>query len=157
MPRAKLGLQGFCKCGNSIKIFKSIPNSGLCRSCAHHKVPDYTFTYTKLCKAAREKGIPNVLTFSEFLTFTRIKNCAYCGDEITWLKKRGTRYNLDRKDNSKGYTLKNCIACCKECNYKKGDKLSYREMIRISNKKETSSDKFEREREEFLVANDLWE
>ncbi len=41
------------------------------------------------------------------------KACHYCG-------KKGPN-GIDRTDNLKGYTKTNCVACCKHCNYVKGD------------------------------------
>ena len=35
------------------------------------------------------------------------------------------KYNLDRKDNSIGYSKNNCVVCCSTCNYIKGDKFTY--------------------------------
>ena len=38
--------------------------------------------------------------------------CSYCGDESN---------SLDRIDSKIGYTLKNCVPCCKKCNTMKWD------------------------------------
>ena len=64
------------------------------------------------------------MTFSEFLEFTKIDKCHYCGNQITWTSHRHNReiyhgYNLDRKDNDDGYTKDNCVVCCEVCNYMK--------------------------------------
>lgn len=39
--------------------------------------------------------------------------CFYCG--------KPAPNGIDRRDNSKGYIKGNCVACCKHCNYAKGD------------------------------------
>ena len=65
-----------------------------------------------------EARYPVQMTFEEFVSFTKINKCHYCGDPVTWLKhmsgKLGRRYrcNLDRTDNQIGYTKDNCVVCC---------------------------------------------
>ena len=55
-------------------------------------------------------------------------NCFYCDIEPSQIRKqRDTRqgffYNvIDRKNNNLGYTLDNCVACCKECNFLKSNR-----------------------------------
>lgn len=52
-------------------------------------------------------------------------NCFYCGRLPSKIKKDKIYYGefvyngIDRKDNSKGYTLDNCVSCCEFCNYTK--------------------------------------
>ena len=46
--------------------------------------------------------------------------CIYCGDVSP---------GLDRKDNSKGHTIDNCVPCCKECNVSRMDNFTYDEMV----------------------------
>ena len=53
-----------------------------------------------------------------------IDKCYYCGNfpytMCTACKIPGFYYNgIDRVDNSKGYTINNCVTCCKKCNYMK--------------------------------------
>lgn len=49
--------------------------------------------------------------------------------------KIGTRtrgaYNLDRKDNSKGYSIKNCVVCCTVCNLTRGNRFTYEQFLEI--------------------------
>lgn len=55
-------------------------------------------------------------------------DCYYCGKKpsLEHKKKSGKvdlLYNgLDRRNNELGYTLENCVTCCKECNYFKKDR-----------------------------------
>lgn len=64
------------------------------------------------------------LTYNEFVFFTQIGCCHYCGgSNIVW--------NLDRKDNTQGYSFDNVVVCCKECNMMKRDWLSYEEFKAI--------------------------
>jgi hypothetical protein len=49
--------------------------------------------------------------------------CFYCEAEpsaTTSKKYRGSVANgIDRVDNTKGYTIANCVSCCRRCNYAK--------------------------------------
>ncbi len=54
------------------------------------------------------------------------KSCYYCGAYPTLRSKPNKSYNgaclangIDRVDCNKGYILKNCVPCCKHCNYAK--------------------------------------
>jgi 5-methylcytosine-specific restriction endonuclease McrA len=71
----------------------------------------------------------STLTYEEFVTFTASDKCHYCWSPIAWsefdIAKNGTRYNLDRKDNSRGYDVDNLVVCCKDCNAAKGSRYDY--------------------------------
>ena len=49
-------------------------------------------------------------------------DCHYCGLPAAESNRaRDLRYNgVDRKDNTKGYTLENSVPCCGRCNIAKG-------------------------------------
>lgn len=63
------------------------------------------------------------------------QNCYYCGTppkQKSWprykgLKNRNKKYlvywynGIDRKNSDLGYSVKNCVPCCKTCNYFKRD------------------------------------
>jgi hypothetical protein len=95
-------------------------------------------TFLKMYKrSAYKRGIKFILTPEEFMEIIH-KNCYYCDDVPTEkplrkalkndaiLKNRTISVNgIDRKDNSIGYTIVNCVPCCKTCNFMKrnmGDK-----------------------------------
>ncbi|MBA7588270.1 hypothetical protein ES708_30324 [subsurface metagenome] len=68
------------------------------------------------------------------------KNCHYCkikeGDFIPiwrgkFYKNRGERLELERKDNKKGYSKKNCVLACAICNNAKSDKFTYEEFKEV--------------------------
>ena len=61
----------------------------------------------------------------ESLGLTEEKKCHYCGAEL-----RG--YNLDRKDNTKGYSKENCVVCCGTCNKARGNWFTYEEFLLLS-------------------------
>lgn len=81
-------------------------------------------------------------------TFKRLikSNCLYCGVSPKQ-EHNGLIYNgIDRVDNSKGYDIENCIACCGICNRAKGtmsrsDYESY--LTRIVNHLKHETEAFE--------------
>jgi hypothetical protein len=89
------------------------------------RLEPYRYLYNKLKREASKRQYSFSLTFNQFKRFTKITKCHYCGETVTWLphKKHGARqgYNLDRKDNSKGYSMKNSAVCCYRCNLFKKD------------------------------------
>jgi hypothetical protein len=135
-----------CDCGSE-PVIKSRRNlvEGYTKSCGclrralHSEVP-YYWIYRVLVKGVNEKRYHdftgNIMSFDDFLTFTKTDKCHYCGEKIIWsehttYKERNInrKYNLDRKDNNIGYTKDNCVVCCSLCNYVKGRHLSYDEMM----------------------------
>jgi len=96
----------------------------------------YEHTYLTLKRAAAFRKRTISLTFEEFLEFTYVRECHYCGAPITWTEystNKGGRhnqaYNLDRKDSVLGYTKDNCVVCCARCNYGKSDRFTYEEWV----------------------------
>jgi len=93
--------------------------------------------YNVLIGRAKTRNIFVSLTYEEFLEFTTIDTCCYCGKEIVWNPhqfykgSQKQRYNLDRKDCSGGYTKDNCVVCCSDCNFTKGNRFSYDEMLKL--------------------------
>jgi hypothetical protein len=75
------------------------------------------------------------LSYEDFLVFTKEKFCLYCQSPITWAEfnpqKFGQNYNLDRVDNSKGYSNDNCIVCCTSCNMRRGDRFTHSQFLEI--------------------------
>lgn len=96
----------------------------------------YEALFNLLIHAAKHRGIPADLTYEQFLIFTSITSCHYCGEVVSWKKydvsRRGHRYNLDRKDNGAPYTSDNLVVCCKRCNYAKGRWFSYEEWMAMT-------------------------
>lgn len=82
---------------------------------------------------ANKKGLSFELTTDQF-TKLIFSPCFYCGrvgaqicyEDKIWKK---IKYNgIDRKNSNIGYTLENCVTCCKTCNYGKRD-LPFDEWI----------------------------
>ena len=71
--------------------------------------------YNRYFSRAAEKDLEFVLTKEQFIKFT-LENCYYCNKENSESHNNG----IDRKDNKIGYIIKNCVSCCRECNYMKG-------------------------------------
>ena len=94
----------------------------------------YESLYNHLLAVARLKKPPDLvtLTFEDFVKLTEIKTCSYCQDPVTWAEfnwhKNGAQYNLDRKDNSVGYTRDNVAVCCMPCNRTKAHRFSHDEF-----------------------------
>jgi hypothetical protein len=82
---------------------------------------------------ARYYDIPVLLTYEEFLEFTKINECHYCGEPVIWTKynlnnRRSCATNLDRKNNLLGYSTDNCVVSCLPCNKTKGNRFTYEEF-----------------------------
>lgn len=60
---------------------------------------------------ARSRKLPFDLTFDDFCFYWQ-KPCYYCNSEIVTI-------GIDRVDNSKGYSINNCVPCCAQCNIAK--------------------------------------
>lgn len=113
-------------------------HSGKCKSCAI-KGEEYKFIYTELKKTKNHKHKEFTLTFEEFKIIISNNFCHYCGRELIfhkhsrdWGKNLTRAYQLDRKDNSIGYTFENSIPCCWTCNRLKSDIFTYNEFILLS-------------------------
>lgn len=122
-----------CECGNIRIIAAHNLRSKKTESCGHERnLPDYKRIYNLLVCNNKNRVECN-LTFEEFLEFVPIKECHYCCKSVQW-KPHGIQYsyNLDRKDNNKGYLKENCVVCCKRCNYSKGDRYTYEEWYEMN-------------------------
>lgn len=56
------------------------------------------------------------------------QNCSYCGKAPSQRSRTYTYNGIDRMDDSKGYMPSNVVPCCYECNFIKGNRLTYNEM-----------------------------
>ena len=73
--------------------------------------------------------------FIKWYTFQE-KKCVYCGIEEARIEKdfmcwSGTRLQIDRKDNKKGYEKNNIVLACPVCNFIKGNYFTFKEMLEI--------------------------
>lgn len=133
----------FCECGNTKKVENSNLIAGNVTSCGCSKAArlkklhegnikeDIAFNYVlhDYQYAAKKRKHEFLLTEEQFRHLTQ-QNCFYCGVEPKQIKnKNGNHvfkrssfvYNgIDRKDNHRGYTVENCVPCCRICNVAKG-------------------------------------
>lgn len=95
----------------------------------------YEALYRYFLRMAERVNHTVELSYEEFLGFVSIDECHYCGSLISWVKSTQSReslsYNLDRKDNSHGYSVSNCVVCCTRCNLSKGNRFTYDEWKKI--------------------------
>lgn len=143
-----------CSCGKICSVISRslVHNRTKSCGCLHsdsvRKIP-YYHLFTSMKRRSKRVNRICSLTFDEFLEFIKTSQCHYCGDKVTWWKHNDNgnkqRYNLDRKNNGKGYTKQNCVVCCPRCNRMKGS-LTYDEFyeftlpIRQSRKTKCSCD-----------------
>ena len=140
-----------CKCGTEKEVLLKNYKNGKSKSCgcynreittgrpsSHRKAfgeSDFQFLFNVYKRGARVRNFEFSITREEFRTLTS-SYCYFCGikpkqktGRIKYLPTHGEYiYNgIDRKDNALGYTIENCLPCCKICNYAK-HKLSFEEF-----------------------------
>lgn len=134
-----------CDCGNYTRVRSGNLRHNLkpVRSCGcliqeANKIRPYESLYNRLMRVAKNQNRECTLTYGQFLEFTKEKECHYCGESLNWEKSKHSigsgkksRYQIDRKDNKRGYSKKNCVACCKSCNLTKGDRFTYSQFVKI--------------------------
>jgi hypothetical protein len=136
-----------CTCGNICTVRKDLLLKGRKRSCGCKMATNISASLLKdpLASAknqvfnnyrngARNRGISFEITKEWFLEQIA-KDCHYCGSPpnniFTELNKRAGQllYNgLDRVDNAIGYTVDNCVVCCKPCNFAKST-MAHQEFL----------------------------
>ena len=139
-----------CKaCGSEMWVmswYLKDDRTGLCKSCSsarhcrnmkdiHKKRPFESLYNNGLRRRAQKDGIAVSLTNEEFVEFTRITTCHYCGEAVHWIshgrQSPDQGYHLDRTNNDIGYTKANLVVACKVCNRIKLNHLSYEEMLQL--------------------------
>ena len=118
-----------CSCGKTKDVPITMLTTGNTKSCGClHKyskgiaVRNRHFANYKY--RAKIANIPFKLTFEKFLDITS-GDCHYCGKPPSYLpKKQDKKYTakangIDRKNPKLGYTPRNSVACCKDCNVMK--------------------------------------
>jgi hypothetical protein len=96
-------------------------------------------SYTNYKKSANRRNIDFNLSRKEFMTII-MNPCTYCG-VVNNTPIGSCAGGIDRKDSNKGYNEKNCVACCKTCNFMKGtltcdDFLNQCNMITMNHDRE---------------------
>lgn len=121
-----------CSCGNEIICDGSKLKGRMSCGCTRKKVKPRLPVMDIVCNVLFASYIRNAKNkqFSFQLSKKQFRNmifdkCYYCGDSPKtlfkkWRADEGCKFNgVDRKDNTLGYILSNCVPCCKQCNYKK--------------------------------------
>lgn len=130
-----------CDCGNKKEIVTSSLINGNSTSCScyvrellskankiEYGLASKNALYKSYMGRANRKGISFDLSFEEFLNLVQQK-CFYCDSEpenIAGNRKYTNGsfvYNgIDRVDNTRGYTIENCVPCCEDCNRAKNSR-----------------------------------
>lgn len=140
-----------CDCGNECVVRGTPLAKGKVKSCGCYNIdmvrskfnPEQTFwneIFAKMIWGAKKRGLSFELTLEQVKQLC-LQPCHYCGtrpqeDKILFNKRKlgaknfkqedyqrylFKRNGIDRIDSSKGYTIENCIPCCKICNKAKLD------------------------------------
>ena len=89
------------------------------------KTPKSRFSHA--ISRAKRREIEWGLTLNQWTDLVMDKSCHYCSGP---LQKTGV--GLDRIDNHKGYICNNVLPCCVAGNRRKGQVLSYEEMVAVA-------------------------
>lgn len=125
-------------CANEVRVRSTAlkATDGRCGKCSHQKRP-FESIYRGIFSDHRR--IPVNLTYEEYLEFTKVPDCHYCGDAIPWTpygtvdgKFKSRAYFLDRKDNAAAYSKDNCVVCCTDCNKTRSNRFTYEEFYEFS-------------------------
>lgn len=124
-----------CDCGSKTLVYKRALTSGSTKSCGCLKIEMYlnkgketSFknVLSNYKRNAKLRGYNFDLTVDQFKELTK-QNCYYCNQEPIQ-KRKTTKYQvdyiyngIDRKDNTVGYNIDNCVTCCQICNTAKSD------------------------------------
>ena len=95
-----------------------------CRKCKNERCKaslSHRFHNSK--RSAKDRSYKFELTKKEYGKITN-SHCIYCGETNGNKKYVG----IDRLNNNEGYTISNCVPCCRICNSMKSN-LSYYQFI----------------------------
>lgn len=117
-----------------------------CKNCAYKSRPQSTQKFTAeermyrmtIVTRANKAGIPVYLSQQEYIEIAR-RDCHYCGEKPRsklWESRNRILANrdpielngIDRKNSDGPYSVDNCVACCKTCNFMKHD-CEYEEFL----------------------------
>jgi len=86
-----------------------IKNKDKCLERSHKKSRSWKTIVYNYVRSAQRRNIKMKLSKGDIATLIS-SPCAYCGD-------LSERFNgIDRINNNKDYSLKNCVSCCWQCN-----------------------------------------
>ncbi len=129
--------KAYCECGNITEISVETFYKEKKKSCGCYKKnkeieAPLNALFDRYKYQAKYRNYEFSLGIEQFKNITS-QNCEYCNiNPIQRSKsKKGKSYfynGIDRKNNDLGYTINNCVPCCKICNDIKGQNLTYEEM-----------------------------
>ncbi len=132
-----------CECGNTTLLASGHLTSKHVKSCGcAGSLPKGVSSFKRILriykKGAIKRKISWYLSDKNFTTLTK-GNCHYCG-QIPSMSIKADRANgeyiyngIDRMNNLKAYTIKNCVSCCNQCNKAKAA-IDYDDFIKWINK-----------------------
>lgn len=91
----------------------------------HRSMKRLLKNYVRMCK---RKNVYWELSIEQFHKLTS-QACKYCGKPPLQVSRSYTYNGIDRLNPKQGYIPDNCVPCCKECNWIKGDRLTPDEMM----------------------------
>lgn len=127
-----------CDCGKELvmSVFDVKNKRKSCGCSAHDKIGiprklhhyPISKVYIRYIHSAKRRKIEFSLTKEQF-AYLISKNCCYCNSTPSKISKNQCMpeidyiywNGIDRLDSSKGYILNNCVPCCMNCNYAKGE------------------------------------
>ena len=119
--RTQDGLFYYCKTCKAFKVKqKRKENPEKTKEQTKKENQSISGKYREYKFSAKRRDIVFDLTKDDFKTFWQ-KPCFYCNSTIETI-------GIDRKNNNIGYTLDNCLSCCKMCNVGKHTS-TYEEFI----------------------------
>ena len=84
-----------------------------CKKCVSNKRKKNTkILFKQYIRNAKNRNREFNIPFNDFVRMTTNETCYYCGRLPIDIEHLG----LDRLDNNIGYSIKNCVPCCFECN-----------------------------------------
>lgn len=90
--------------------------------------------HNRYLKQAKKRGHIFNLSREEFTNLVLSNKCFYCGC-TPFQESYGTLVlGIDRIDNNIGYYQFNCVPCCKDCNFLKGDLPLHRFLNKFNGK-----------------------
>lgn len=123
-----------CRCSCGVKII--IPQSQIkngqtaCKKCTDARtardrvLPMNMAAVNKVIKQYKKGALNRNLKFNlsiEEVSSLIYRNCTYCGIEPSQDANGLVRNGIDRIDSNKGYSIPNCVTCCKICNTAKSN------------------------------------
>lgn len=115
-------------------------HSGKCKKCTQKKKP-YEHILNELIYTCLNKTNHFIdLSYEDFIKIIKNSNCHYCDKKLIFNKHTrdgdakyvSRAYQLDRKDNTKGYIKENVVPCCWNCNRMKSDIYTYDDFMKLS-------------------------